>query len=152
MADAFFTLSRADQREALLTVAARSGRPAHLLEKDLYVVWLLRTLFNAPFGEDLTFKGGTSLSKAYKAIQRFSEDVDITYDIRAIAGDLIETTGVIPTTRSQQERLTKAVRDRLPRWLRDDVIPHVDLPGFFGPIIPGEQRPRGSFLNSRYCS
>ena len=68
MADAFFTLSRADQREALLTVAARSGRPAHLLEKDLYVVWLLRTLFNAPFGTDLTFDGGTSLSKAYKPI------------------------------------------------------------------------------------
>ena len=58
--------------------------------------------------------------------QRFSEDVDITYDIRAIAGDLIETTGVIPATRSQQEKLTEAVRDRLPRWLRDDVIPYVE--------------------------
>jgi len=37
----------------------------------------------------LVFKGGTSLSKAYGVIRRFSEDVDLTYDIRAIASDLV---------------------------------------------------------------
>ena len=45
----------------------------------------LDVLFSAPFGKDLVFKGGTSLSKAYQAIRRFSEDIDITYDIRALA-------------------------------------------------------------------
>ena len=48
----------------------------------------LKTLFSSELGEHLVFKGGTSLSKAYGVIQRFSEDVDLTYDIRAIAPDL----------------------------------------------------------------
>jgi hypothetical protein len=49
----------------------------------------LAALYGSPLGERLVFKGGTSLSKAYKVIRRFSEDVDLTYDIRAIAPDLV---------------------------------------------------------------
>jgi predicted nucleotidyltransferase component of viral defense system len=82
-----FALSRADQREALLVAAERAGRPAHLLEKDIWVVWALEHLFDGPHAGHLVFKGGTSLSKAYGVIRRFSEDVDLTYDIRAIAPD-----------------------------------------------------------------
>jgi hypothetical protein len=86
----FFTLPREDQSEALLVAAERSGRPLHLLEKDVWVVWALQHLFTGPHAPHLVFKGGTSLSKAYGVIKRFSEDVDLTYDIRAIAPDLIE--------------------------------------------------------------
>lgn len=68
--------------------ADRSGRPVHLLEKDVWVVWALDALFAAPFGNHLVFKRGTSLSKAYDVIARLSEDVDLTYDIRTIAPDL----------------------------------------------------------------
>ena len=82
MAEAFLSLSRSDQADALGVAADRSGRPVHLLQKDVWVVWALETLFAAPFGPHLVFKGGTSLSKAYQAIARFSEDVDLTYDIR----------------------------------------------------------------------
>ena len=60
------------------------------VEKDFWVCWVLDVLFNG-MGEGhprLLFKGGTSLSKAYQVIRRFSEDVDLTYDIRAIAADL----------------------------------------------------------------
>ncbi|RZN07247.1 hypothetical protein CWO91_28010 [Bradyrhizobium genosp. SA-3] len=42
---------------------------------------------SSPLGEHLVFKGGTSLSKAQRAIRRFLEDVDLTYGIRAIAPD-----------------------------------------------------------------
>src|SRR5258705_353855 len=69
--------------------ASSSGRLPHLLEKDIWVVWSLRHLFDGPHADHLVFKGGTSLSKAYGVIRRFSEDVDLTYDIRAIAGDLV---------------------------------------------------------------
>ena len=86
----YFTLPREDQHEALLVAAERSGRPLHLLEKDVWVVWALQHLFTGPHAQHLVFKGGTSLSKAYGVIKRFSEDVDLTYDIRAIAPDLIE--------------------------------------------------------------
>ena len=73
--------------------AGLSGRPAHLLEKDVWVVQLLQVLFGTDYGSDLTFKGGTSLSKAYNAIRRFSEDIDITYNIRAIIPDLVADAG-----------------------------------------------------------
>ena len=49
----------------------------------------MHQLFSGPYAEHLVFKGGTSLSKAYGVIRRFSEDMDLTYDIRAIAGDLV---------------------------------------------------------------
>ena len=59
--------------------------PAHLREKDIWVVEVLDALFSASFARELVFKGGTSLAKAYAAVRRFSENVDITRDIRAIA-------------------------------------------------------------------
>ena len=89
----FFELSANERLEALAQAANASGRPPHLLEKDVWVVWCLRHLFSAPYAPHLVFKGGTSLSKAYGVIQSFSEDVDLTYDIRAIAGDLIGAAG-----------------------------------------------------------
>jgi len=60
MAEAFLDLDDADRREALQVADAATGRPVHLLEKDVWVVWLLDVLFRAPFGERLVFKGGTS--------------------------------------------------------------------------------------------
>ena len=72
----FFALSADERLEALVRAANASGRPPHLLEKDVWVVCSLRHLFAAPYAPRLVFKGGTSLSKAYGFIQRFSEDVD----------------------------------------------------------------------------
>lgn len=124
MAEAFLTLSADDRREALAVAADRSGRPLHLLEKDVWVVWALATLFGSDLGEHLVFKGGTSLSKAYHVIRRFSEDVDITYDIRAIAPDLVGENGeAMPKNRSEEKRWSKAVRHRLPEWVDGMVRP-----------------------------
>ena len=72
MADYFFDLGQHDQREGLEYARARTGRPTHLLETDLWVVWTLRALFDSPLSADLTFKGGTSLSKVDKIINRWS--------------------------------------------------------------------------------
>ena len=66
-------LSAADRRDALRVAEGSSPHRAFLLEKDIWVVATLHALFDAPFGNDLAFKGGTSLSKAYRAIRRFSE-------------------------------------------------------------------------------
>lgn len=106
------SLSADDRRDALRVAEAGSPHRAFLLEKDIWVVATLHALFEAPFGKDLAFKGGTSLSKAYRAISRFSEDVDITYDIRAFAPDLVADAGAeaLPPTRSQERRWTKAIR------------------------------------------
>jgi len=58
--------------------AARQGLSAVILEKDFWVCWLLGVLFRSEFGASLVFKGGTSLSKVYRVIERFSEDIDLS--------------------------------------------------------------------------
>ena len=123
MDNSFFSLGWQDQAEALEAVRALTGRPAHLLEKDAWVVWTLGVLFDSTMGRDLTFKGGTSLSKAFKVIDRFSEDIDLTYDIRQLIGDLTRNSDGLPSTRSQANKWTSAVRDRLPDWIESHVRP-----------------------------
>ena len=124
----FESLSVRDGRDALNVAASLSGRRAHLLEKDVWIVHTLSALMESPFGRDLTFKGGTSLSKAYRAIRRFSEDLDITYDIRAIAPDLVEGHGndPLPHTRSQERNWTRTIRKRLAEWVESRAGPAIE--------------------------
>jgi len=124
--ESFLKLSRDDQREVLELAREKTDRPTHLLEKDVWVVWTLGALFDSPLSVDLTFKGGTSLSKAYKVIDRFSEDIDLTYDIRKLIGDLIGDDGALPSSRSQANKWTKAVRERLPDWIATQVQPVIE--------------------------
>jgi len=121
----FHSLSVQDRRRVLKSAAAVAGPRAYLLEKDTWVVQTLSVLFEAPFGADLVFKGGTSLSKAYRAIRRFSEDVDVTYDIRSFVPELAGDAGdeALPPTRSQEQRWTRAIRLRLAEWTRDEALP-----------------------------
>ena len=72
-------LTLAQRRELFVAVAQKLGYGAAVVEKDFWVCWTLRQLFTLPgAGEHLVFKGGTSLSKAWGAIRRFSEDVDVS--------------------------------------------------------------------------
>ena len=69
---------------------------------------------------------GWHLSKAYGVIQRFSEDVDLTYDIRAIAADLIGDAGTpLPTSKSQERKWSKEIRARLADWVTTEVVPRL---------------------------
>ena len=126
MPESWFELSSADQSEALEVAAGRSGRPAHLLEKDIWVVWALSAMYDSPLGDSLTFKGGTSLSKVYKVIDRFSEDIDLTYDIRELVPDLLRDGNPIPASASQEKKITSAVRSRLPQWIEQTVQPVIE--------------------------
>lgn len=123
MSDSWFALSREDQAEALEVAAAITGRAPHLLEKDVWVVWTLSTLYGSSMADQLTFKGGTSLSKVYKLIDRFSEDIDLTYDIRQVVPELLKSGNPIPASPSQAKKITDAVRDRLPEWIKNTVQP-----------------------------
>jgi predicted nucleotidyltransferase component of viral defense system len=83
----------------------------------------LSAIYTSALAEKLTFKGGTSLSKVYKIIDRFSEDVDLTYDIREVVPDLLRDGNPIPASSSQGKKITDAVRDRLPGWIQSSVKP-----------------------------
>ena len=129
MAEALFQrLAAEERRHALRAAQAECPHPAFVLEKDIWVVATLGVLFDAPFGYQLVFKGGTSLSKVWRAIRRFSEDIDITYDIRGFAPDLVAGAGdeALPLTRSQERRWTKAIRPRLAEWVRERAGPLVE--------------------------
>src|SRR6516165_7335826 len=72
--------SQADRRDLFVGAGNRLGTAEQNVEKDFWVSWTLDALFNSPVteGPRLLFKGGTSLSKGYGLIERFSEDIDIT--------------------------------------------------------------------------
>lgn len=65
-------------RDIIVTVSERTGIDESIVEKDYYVTMILKELVQR--NPNVVFKGGTSLSKAYHAIDRFSEDIDITFE------------------------------------------------------------------------
>ncbi len=69
-----------DRRDLFAAAANRLGTTIQNVEKDFWVCWTLDALFNGlgSGGPRLLFKGGTSLSKGFGLIKRFSEDIDIT--------------------------------------------------------------------------
>jgi len=78
----FLGLSLKEQAEILTAISSKTGRAAQVLQKDVWVCWALKELFAIESGVRMVFKGGTSLSKVFRAIHRFSEDVDVTLDYR----------------------------------------------------------------------
>ena len=79
--DAFANDTHEHRDEAFGQAASELGFAKAIVEKDFWVCWSLQHLFALPsFGDHLIFKGGTSLSKAYDVIHRFSEDVDLSLD------------------------------------------------------------------------
>jgi hypothetical protein len=75
---AFLELPNEERRLYFEQAAARRGLSAVVLEKDFWVCWLLGVLYRSEFRESLVFKGGTSLSKVFRVIERFSEDIDLS--------------------------------------------------------------------------
>ena len=71
-----------DERRLYIEQAAiqRNISPV-IMEKDFFVCWLLSILFESEFADSLVFKGGTSLSKIFGAINRFSEDIDLSLSL-----------------------------------------------------------------------
>lgn len=84
MARSFLDLSDEERREVLTTTAATLGIAAQVLEQDVWVCWTLNQLSAVPGLPPVVFKGGTSLSKVYDAIKRYSKDLDLTLDCRAL--------------------------------------------------------------------
>ena len=67
-------------RDLISIVSADKHLPESTIERDYYIVLLLQKLANSEYAERCVFKGGTSLSKCYPgSIERFSEDIDLTY-------------------------------------------------------------------------
>jgi len=68
----------------LSQASAITGYPDQIIEKDFWVTVALKAIFDTPWSQYLVFKGGTSLSKAWNIIERFSEDIDLALDRQAL--------------------------------------------------------------------
>lgn len=113
-------------REALFrnTAAERAINEA-IIEKDFWVCWMLDYLFNqCKWRDNLAFKGGTSLSKAYNLIERFSEDIDLVLDWRLIGYDKDEPWS--ERTKTKQDTFNKEANLRAEVFLRDEFIPQAE--------------------------
>lgn len=73
----FLQFTEEERRLLITQVSTKLGLPAQAIEKDWWVTLVLEALFALPMREHFIFKGGTSLSKGWKLIERFSEDIDI---------------------------------------------------------------------------
>jgi len=122
--DDFVRLPAADRTPYFTQAAANLGTlRAQLVEKDFWVCWLIRRLFELPdIGPHLTFKGGTSLSKAYQAIDRFSEDVDLTIE-RELLGFGGENEPKYTASRKQRERQLGELAAACRHMIADSLVP-----------------------------
>lgn len=86
----FLQLSDDVKRNIISQASTRTGMSIKTIEKDWWVTLVLKALFSMPQSEHFIFKGGTSLSKAWKLIQRFSEDIDIALAPNAFGYEYIK--------------------------------------------------------------
>jgi Nucleotidyl transferase AbiEii toxin, Type IV TA system len=126
MATAQAFLALAPERRALVfeQAAANMGAASAMVEKDFWVCWLLSLLFgDAQLAPHIVFKGGTSLSKVYRVIDRFSEDIDLSLSPAFIGADETAFEALSSRTRRDEalarmqvqcgERTRKMVQPRL---------------------------------------
>lgn len=121
--EVFLKLDNEDRKAILDKGAQDSGKAAIALEKDVWVCWTLEKLVAMPDVPPLAFKGGTSLSKVYDAIARFSEDVDVTLDRNALDPGLDP---FAEKSRSQRKRDCDALDELLTKFLTGKIKPYFD--------------------------
>ena len=76
----FYTTEKAEKEAVFNAIAAENGMTPFAVEKDWWVSRTLEIIFQMSIAKHLVFKGGTSFSKAWKLINRFSEDIDLAID------------------------------------------------------------------------
>ena len=116
----------ASEREILFrNTAEKTGLTEAIIEKDFWVCWMLDYLFHdSRWKEHLAFKGGTSLSKCYDLIHRFSEDIDLILDWRLVGCERDEPWA--ERSKNQQDKYNKAVDARTVTFLAETFAPQLE--------------------------
>jgi len=115
-------LSDHDRADVIRIAAADAGLPDAVMEKDYWVCYALDHLFHGcDFKDRLVFKGGTSLSKAYGLIDRFSEDIDLILDWRLLGYGIDEPWQV--RTNNKQDSFNKETVERTDTFLAEEFVP-----------------------------
>ena len=104
-------------RELISIVSAYKHLPESAIERDYYIVLLLKNLAESEYADRCVFKGGTSLSKCYPgSIERFSEDIDLTYlgmeESDKVCDRTIKKIEVVMTEGAQSEKIAEERSNR----------------------------------------
>ena len=117
-------LSAADRRILFRNTAQKVGMHEAIIEKDFWVCLMLDYLFHdCPWKDTFTFKGGTSLSKCYDLIQRFSEDIDLILDWRVIGYS--KEGPWLHRSNTKQDTFNKEANVRAEVFLRETLLPQM---------------------------
>jgi hypothetical protein len=111
----WFSIDQNRRRNIIQQTSAQTGVPEHAVEKDFWVCIILKLLFQTKHEEHLLFKGGTSLSKAWQLIERFSEDIDLAISPEYLGFDSL-------TSKESIEKLRKEVFSFTSSDLRADLL------------------------------
>jgi hypothetical protein len=124
--DKVANLSIRERLELFAETARRRGLAPRIVEKDFWVCWSLKILFSLPKHQDtFIFKGGTSLSKGFNLISRFSEDVDVSVK-REILGFVGASDPESQSSKNQQRKSVEALRDTCRDFVGESVIPELE--------------------------
>jgi predicted nucleotidyltransferase component of viral defense system len=106
-----------------------------IVEKDFWVCWILKLLFAEPaLKNQMVFKGGTSLSKVFGLIDRFSEDIDLVLDWRLLGYDQAGAKDPFKATssKSKQSRYNLEMNAKAVAYIRDTLLSQLNQ--LFAPI------------------
>src|SRR3954453_3051773 len=118
-------LPAADRADLFVVTGTGRGRTAEMIEKDFWVCWTLKRLFTLPDPPaGLLFKGGTSLSKVFGVIERFSEDVDLSFN-RAELGFGGESDPLNATTGKKRKHGLEALTETCQLVIREKLLPQL---------------------------
>lgn len=116
--------SDSDRNDIFISTAVKIGLNNAIVEKDFWVCWMLELLFHhCDYSNNLSFKGGTSLSKGYGLIERFSEDIDLILDWRILEYGLNEPW--IKRSNSAQDKFNKMANEKTEIFLETKFMPHL---------------------------
>ncbi len=118
----FAKLPVEDRKEVFQAVAGNMGLRPDIIEKDFWVCFMLNHLFHeCKYREAFVFKGGTSLSKSYHVIKRFSEDIDIILDWRKLIPENDRPWD--ERSKTQQDKYNKLVNKNAAIFYREELVP-----------------------------
>lgn len=120
----FLKLDAADRSTAYEQAAAHRHCSPVMVEKDFWVCWALGEVFDSSRANQLIFKGGTSLSKVFGAIDRFSEDIDLCLTPTLIGAD--EAAFDALTSRGRRDAAIRDMQDKSARYIRDVFAPELE--------------------------
>lgn len=122
----FLKLSSDERQQVFAASVRKLEMNEAVIEKDFFVVLMLDILFNkSKFGKHFAFKGGTSLSKSFNVINRFSEDIDLILDWRVLGYGYNEPW--LERTKKGQIRFNKEAREKAAVWIEGHLIPELYL-------------------------